>query len=272
MKITTRQKDIAGTATKILIGLFYALPVIICIIFSIQSNKEINTVPNHLIPENPTWNNYRYVFDNVPVFTYMKNTLIMILIEVPVQLIISATSAYAFAFYKFKGKSFLFALFLTTMMIPGETTLVANFMTVRSLGLMNTYLGLTIVSFANASGIFILRQNMMTLPGELWEAAHLDGCGKMRYFTRIVLPLCRSLLSCQAVVSFIGTFNSYLWPLMISSTDEFYTIQVGMSVLPSGDMGYALAGAVICMIIPLLIYVFLQRQVVSGMTAGAIKS
>lgn len=271
MKIKTAHKETAGTIIKILIGIIYALPVILCVVFSIQPNKEINTVPNHLIPKNPTIGNYKYVLENVPVFTYLKNTLIMILIEVPIQLIISATSAYAFAFYKFKGKSLLFTLFITTMMIPGETTLVANFMTVRSLGLMNTYLGLTIVSFANASGIFILRQNMMTLPGELWEAALIDGCGKMRYFIRIVLPLCRSLLSCQAVVSFIGTFNAYIWPLMVSSTDEFYTIQVGMSLL-SVEPGYALAGAVICMIIPLLIYIFLQRQVVTGMTAGAIKS
>ncbi len=275
MKIKRKHKEAISTVLKILLGLVYATPAILCVIFSFQTNSEINTIPNHLIPEHPTIQNYIYVLKNIPVFTYLKNTVVMIVIILPVQLAISATSAFAFSFFDFKGKNLLFTIFITTMMIPGETTLIARFMMIRSMGLMNTYLGLTIVSFAEAGGIFMLRQNMLSLPKELWEASVIDGCAEMRYFVKVALPLCAPLLSCQAIVSFIGIFNSYIWPMMVSSKDEFYTIQVGMAHLmgeAGNTMGYVLAGAVLCMLIPLLIYIFLQKQVVTGMTAGAIKN
>ncbi len=273
--MTRRKKEWLGTAVRILIGIVYALPVILCVLFSFQPNSELNLMKLHFLPDRPTVENYAHVFTAIPFFTYFKNTFIQILITIPVQLTISLISAFTFSFYDFKGKGLLFTIVITTMMIPGETTLVAKFMMIHSMGLMNTYLGLTIVSFAEAGGIFILRQSMLSIPQEMWEASVLDGCGDMRYFLRIVIPLCKSTLMCQAVVSFIGTFNSYIWPFMVSSKDKFYTLQVGMFYL-TNDMGmmpgYVLAGAVVCMTIPLLIYIFMQKSVVTGMTAGAVKN
>ncbi len=273
--MTRRRKEIAGAAAKILIGLVYAIPVIMCFLFSIQPNSEINTIPNHFIAENPTLENFKYVLENIPVFTYLKNTMIMILIEVPIQIIIASISAFVFAFFEFKGKNLIFAIYLTTMMVPGETTLIAKFMMIRNMGLMNTYLGLTIVSLVGAGSIFMLRQNMMSLPKELWEASVMDGCSELKYFWKVVLPLCKPLIASQAITSFIGVFNSYLWPMMVSTKDEFYTVQVGMAQLIGEAFfgyGYVLAGAVLCMIIPLIIYIFAQRYIVAGMTAGAVKS
>lgn len=273
--MSRNKKEIAGTLAKIMLGLIYAIPVIMCILFSIQPNTEINTIPNHLIAENPTLENFKYVLENIPVFTYLKNTMIMVLIEVPAQIIIASISAFVFAFFEFKGKNLIFAIYLTTMMVPGETTLISKFMMIRNMGLMNTYLGLTIVSLVGAGSIFMLRQNMMSLPKELWEASVMDGCSELKYFWKVVLPLCKPLIASQAITSFIGVFNSYLWPMMVSTKDEFYTVQVGMAQLigeASYGYGYVLAGAVLCMIIPLIIYIFTQRYIVAGMTAGAVKS
>lgn len=273
--MSRKNKARIGLAAKILLGLVYAIPIFMCILFSIQPNSEINTIPNHFIAENPTLENYVYVLENIPIWQYMKNTFIMIIIEVPVQIIIASISAFVFSFYDFKGKNLLFTIYLTTMMVPGETTLVAKYMMIRDMGLMNTYLGLTIVSLVGAGSIFMLRQNMKSLPKELWEASVMDGCSELKYFWKVVLPLCKPLITSQAITSFIGTFNSYIWPMMISTKDKFYTIQVGMAqlIIEAGyGYGYVLAGAVLCMIIPLIIYIFAQRHIVAGMTAGAVKS
>lgn len=273
--MTRRNKERLGLAAKIIIGLIYAIPVIMCLLFSIQPNTEINKIPNHLIAEHPTLENYVYILQNIPVINYLKNTLIMILIEVPAQIVIASISAFVFAFFDFPGKNLIFTVYLTTMMVPGETTLIAKFMMIRNMGLMNTYLGLTIVSLVGAGSIFMLRQNMMSLPRELWEASVIDGCSEMKYFWRVVLPLCKPLIASQAITSFIGTFNSYIWPMMVSTKDDFYTIQVGMAQLIGEAFygyGYILAGAVLCMFIPLTIYIIAQRQIVAGMTAGAVKS
>ena len=273
--MTRKNKERIALALKILLGLVYAIPVLMCFCFSIQPNTEINTIPNHFIAENPTLENYAYVLENIPVLIYLKNTLVMILIEVPVQIIIASISAFVFAFFDFKGKNLIFTIYLTTMMVPGETTLIAKYMMIRDMGLMNSYLGLTIVSLVGAGSIFMLRQNMMSLPKELWEASVMDGCSELKYFWKVVLPLCKPLIASQAITSFIGTFNAYIWPMMVSTKSDFYTIQVGMAQLiaeASYGYGYVLAGAVLCMIIPLIIYVFAQRHIVAGMTAGAVKS
>lgn len=273
--MSRKNKERFGAFAKILVGLVFAIPVIMCVMFSIQPNTEINTIPNHLIAKNPTLENYVYVLKNIPIFTYLKNTLIMILIEVPIQIIIASVSAFVFAFFEFPCKNLIFTIYITTMMVPGETTLIAKYMMIRDMGLMNSYLGLTIVSLVGAGSIFMLRQNMMSLPRELWEASEIDGCTEMKYFWKVVLPLCKPLIASQAITSFIATFNSYIWPMMVSTKSDFYTLQVGMAQLiaeASYGYGYVLAGAVLCMIIPLTIYIVAQRHIVAGMTAGAIKS
>ncbi len=271
-----KTKERIGTAAKILLGIVYMTPVILGLLFSIQPQSELMPVPQHLFTKNPTLANYINVFKSMPLFKYMKNTLITVAIVVPVQLFFASTSAFAFAFFDFKGKDLLFGIYLAAMMIPGETTVVAKFMMINGMGLLNTYLGLTIVDFVAVGGIFMLRQNMMSMPRELWEAAQIDGCTEMRYFGRVVLPLCGPLLSCQAITSFIGVYGSYLWPMMITTKEEYFTLQVGMATLRSEvtyvTSGNVLAAAVICMVIPLLVYIFLQRYVVAGLTAGAVKN
>lgn len=270
-----KMKRNLGLSGKILIGLIYAIPIWIAIVFSFHPNSDFTKLPLTIWTDNLTLENFQYVLENVPVFSYLKNSFIMIIICIPCQLILSSMAAYAFSLLEFPMKNTLFAIFLTTMMIPGEVTFVANFLTVQSLGLINTYLGMCITSLCGAGSIFMLRQNMMSMPKELWEASRIDGCSKFGYFVRVALPLSSSILSAMAINSFIGIYNAYLWPLMVTTRNEFHTIQIGMANLTASTAnryGYVLAGAALCMLIPMIAFLFGQDKIVEGMTAGAVKS
>ncbi len=260
---------------KILVGFLVCAPVLLAILFSFFPNIEIGTIPLRFVTKNPTIENYIYVFQNVPIFTYLKNSLIMLIITLPVQIIVGALAAYGFSFFNFPLKNLFFTIIVSALAIPGEVIIIANYGTVQSMGLMDTYLGLCIVSFADIAGMFMLRQHMMSLPISLWEAARMDGCGYMKYFSKVVLPLSKSIIAAKVLNGFIGVYNAYIWPMLITSTEEMRTIQTGIAGLIR-DMywnpGGALAGAIVCMIIPVTIYIIGLDQIVAGMTAGAVKS
>jgi len=272
--MTNKLKENTGFVIKLLIGIAYCTPVLMALLFSFHSNEDIGTIPLKFIPEIPTFDNFKYVFENVPIFTYLKNTIMMLIIIIPVQIIIGSLTAFTVTFYEFPFRNFIFTVFLTIMAIPGEVNIIANYMTVQSLGLMDTYLGMTITSFVNISGMFMLRQHMLTLPKSLWEAATIDGCSPMKYFFTVVLPLSKSIIAAQVLNSFIWIYNSYLWPLLVTSTEDMRTIQTGIANLVR-DMywnpGGALAGAIVCMIIPVVVYIIGLDQIVSGLTSGAVK-
>jgi len=258
---------------KVLVGILYCLPVLLAVLFSFHTNEDIGTIPLKFFAT-PSLENFKYVFEYVPVFTYLKNTVIMLIIIIPVQIIVGSIVAFSFAFFQFPLKNFLFTIFLMGMMIPAEVNIIANYTTIQNLGLMDNYLGMTIVSFVSISGMFMLRQHMLTLPTSLWEAAKIDGCTEMKYFFKVIMPLSKSIIFAQVITSFISVYNSYLWPLMVTSTEDMRTVQTGIANLVR-DMywnpGGALAGAVICMIIPIIIYIFGTDQIVSGLTSGAVK-
>ncbi len=270
-----KAKNRLGIFLKFLIGVLYVLPCLLGIMFSFRPNTDFAKMPLEIFSSNLTLDNYKYVFEEIKILMYFKNTFIMILIVIPCQIVLQSIASYAFACFEFRFKNLLFTLFLMTMMIPGEVTLISNYMTVQSFGLVNTFIGMAITSLVGVTGIFMLRQNMMSLPKELWEASRMDGCGPMRYFSKVVFPLCKSIIAAMSITSFVGTYNAYLWPLMVTTRDEMHTIQLGMAELMSETgtrYGYVLAGAVICMLIPVIVYIIGQEQIVEGMTAGAVKS
>ena len=262
---------------RILVGLIYITPVFIGVIFSFHPTSHFAKGTLTLFTDEVTFENYLYVFKNIPALTYFKNTLIMILICVPAQMLLNTIAAYAFSYFKFPGKNLIFTIFLTSMMIPGEVTLISNYVTVQQFGLVNTYLGMAITSLTGAGGIFMLRQSMLSLPKELWEAAKMDGCGKIRYLFKCVFPLSMPIISALAINSFINVYGAYLWPLMVTRSNEMQTIQIGMVNLMNGmemgnRYGITLAGAIVTMIIPITAFIFGQDYIVEGMTAGAVKS
>ena len=258
---------------KLLIGILYCMPVLLAIMFAFHTNEDIGTIPLKFFTKF-SLDNFKYVFENVPILTYLKNTAVMLIIILPVQVMFGSLVAFSFAFFEFPLKNFLFTVFLTGMMIPAEVNVIANYTTIQNLDLMDNYLGMTIVSFVNISGMFMLRQHMLSLPPALWEAAKMDGCGEMRYYFSVILPLSKGIISAQVITSFVSVYNAYLWPLMVTSTEDMRTVQTGIANLVR-DMywnpGGALAGAVICMLIPITIYIIGTEKIVGGLTSGAVK-
>jgi len=190
------------------------------------------------------------------------------------QLVTSALAAFAFTYIEFPGRRALFFLFLSTLMIPAEVTLIPNYMTVRSLGWLNTYPALAAPFLATAFGTFLLRQFFLTIPRELWDAAVIDGCSRRKFLMAILVPLARPAFATLAIYAFLSTWNQYLWPLLVINSQEMRTVQIGLALLQSQEaISWSLVMAGIVMIIAPTVFLFLAgyRHVVRGLTAGAVK-
>ena len=270
-----KAKQRASMTLKIVFGFLWILPIFLALVFSFYPNTNFVKFPLSVTTDRVTIENYIFVIQNVPFVRYMINTMIILLICLPCQVILSSSAAYAFSFLNIPMKETLFSVMLAGMMIPGEVTLVANYLMVQKLGLIDTYFGMVVTSLVGAGSIFMLRQTMLSLPKELSEAAIMDGCGKIRFYVKFALPLSKSILSAMMITSFIGIYNSYYWPLLVTTKEDCRPIQVGMAQLIAdaySRYGFVLAGAFICMIIPVVMFFFGQDKIVEGMTAGAVKS
>jgi sn-glycerol 3-phosphate transport system permease protein len=190
------------------------------------------------------------------------------------QLVTASLAAYAFAYLPFKGKHIVFLIFLSTMMIPWESTIIPNYLFVQKIGWDDTYMGLIAPFMATAFGTFLLRQFFMSIPKDLHDAAIIDGCSDLRYLVTILVPLARPALGTLAVYSFLQTYNQYLWPLLITNSTEMRTVQIGITMLQVFEREQwqvVLAGVVTIMIPTLILFIVANRQLIRGLTAGALK-
>lgn len=263
-------------AVKILLGVLFISPILIGLVFSFVPDEELYKLPSlETIKSTFTIDNYIKVFRTLPILAYIKTSLVMCLIVIGAQLFVSSLSAYAFAFFDFRFKNLLFTLVLIAMMIPGQVVTITNFLTIRKLGLLNTYLGLTIVSFAGGRSLFMFRQSYLSIPKEMREAAIIDGCGDMRYLWQFAVPLSLPSIASVSIMLFIGVFNAYLWPLLVSRKPQMYTIQIGMAQMIGSDAiptyGRMMAVAMLSLVIPVIAFLVGEDYLISGMTKGAIK-
>lgn len=258
---------------RIFLGICMVAPIIIALIVAFMPKADILASPFKLTLENATITNYIEAFQYMNLGTYMKNTFVMILVCLPARLFTSMLAAYAFSHFEFPLKSVWFAILLMVMMIPGEVLEVTLFKMILKWNMIDTYAGLTITGLTDVSAVFLFRQTMQSVPKELREASTIDGCGDMKYFFSILVPVCKTMVVTFALRSFVGIYNSYMWPLLVTTKDEMRTIQTGVaSIAWSSHDGLTLAAATITSIIPLLIYFFGMDEIVEGMTAGAVKS
>ena len=274
MKKSTKRRigDGAVSLTAIAIGLVIAFPVFYCVLSAFKTPAEFMTPT--LLPESFGYlENYKNAMGQAPLLRYMLNSFIMALGGTLARLVVSVGAAFALTHYDFKGKNVVFYLILGTMMIPGDTLLMTNYVTVSELGLLNSYLGMVIVSFVSASQIFMLRQKFLSVPKDLRNAAMLDGCGDLRYIFTILLPVCRPVLVTLFVQSFIALWNAYLWPLIVTaSAPEMRTIMVGITKLNSWeDTNYelVLAGVTISLIPSFFLFLAMRRSMDKGETEGS---
>jgi len=271
--VKLKHKELAFDIAKTGLGILYLLPMIVMLITSFQTKQEVLRIPFELSLRNPTFENYIHTAKFMDVFTWLKNTFIVIGVCLPMQLITALLAAYGFAFFDFKGKNFLFTLFLTSMMIPGEVVTATLFKMMVSWDLINTYAALIITHMVSVACVFMFRQNMLSLPRSLWEAARMDGCGYMTYFAKIMVPLCKPLIITRLMSGFIAQYNSHMWPSLVTTTSDMRTVQAGIaSIVGASHDGVSLAAATIVLIIPVCIFILGMDRITSGMTAGAVKS
>jgi len=249
-------------------------PLYMTIVDSLQPIEKLLTYPPEFWPSDPLWSNYRSAWTDIPMPRYMLNSLIMATIITAGQLVTSTLAAYAFSFMRFPFRTALFFIFLSTMMVPWEASIIPNFQIIQRLDWLDTYQGLTVPLLATAFGTFLLRQHFMTLPTELKDAADIDGYGDLRFLLRVVIPLSRAALATLAVFSFLQAWNQYLWPLLVTNDPNMRTVQIGIASLRDQDVqstNVVLAGTVMALLPMLFLVIAFQRFLVRGLTAGAVK-
>lgn len=241
---------------------------------SLLSAKNLDTYPPKLIPLDFQWQNYKEALRMAPLFRFVFNSFVQSGGVMISQLILASLAAFAFAFLPFRGKQFVFMVFLSTMMIPWEATIIPNYLFIQKIGWDDTYLGLMAPFMATAFGTFLIRQFFMSLPKDLYDAAIIDGCSNLRYLLTIAAPLARPALGTLAVYSFLQTYNQYFWPLLITNSANMRTVQIGIKMLQEFEReawNVVMAGVVIVMIPTLVLFVLANRQLIRGLTAGALK-
>lgn len=255
-------------------AVFCAFPFVWMILSALKTREEVTHLPPTIFPAHPQWQNFRTAWELAPFGRYFLNTGLVAACVVAGTMVTSLLAAYAFARIDFLGRSVLFALLLATLMIPFEATLVPNFIMIRNLHWYDTYAALIVPWIASVFSVFLLRQFISGIPEELFEAATLDGCGHLGMLRHVVLPLARGPLSAIAVFSFLGSWNSLLWPLIVTSSESKRPIQLGLSVFVNADANdpHLLMAASAFTIAPLLVVYFLaQRQFLEGIASSGLK-
>ncbi|MCY6370800.1 carbohydrate ABC transporter permease [Clostridium ganghwense] len=260
---------------NIIISLLILGPIIYTLCVSIMSPEQIFEYPPKIIPRKLFMENYKEALETAPILKFILNSLIMSVSITVGQVITGILAAYAFAFMNFKGKKVLFIIILSTLMIPGQAVIIANYLTISSLGLLDTFRALILPYLTSALAIFLFRQFFLTLPKELYEAAILDGCGNFRFLINVVIPLSKPAIGSLGIYSFLQAWNMYMWPLLTTNCDNMRTVQIGMGMLQDVDaqaFGPLMAGIIMIIIPSILAFVLGQKQLIEGLTSGSVKS
>ena len=269
-----QMREALGFAFKLVLGLLIVSPLFYAVSVSLMPRVDVLANPPRLLPSAPTLRNFQKVMELVPVGRYLLNSLVVSGIEIAAQVLFSSFAAYAFAFLEFRGKNLLFMMVIATMMIPGETTVISNYLTIQNLSLIDTYGGLVLPGLVSGMGIFLLRQFYLTVPRDIKDAATVDGCGHIAFFFRILMPISLTSITSLSIYTFVRTYNAFFWPLLVTNTDNMRTVQIGIGYLLNSeavDYGVVMAGAVLALVIPILVFIVGLKYLVSGMVTGAIK-
>ncbi|TLQ49064.1 carbohydrate ABC transporter permease [Ruoffia tabacinasalis] len=259
---------------NVIAWLIIMFPLIYAFLMAIKPSGELYDPNSVLFPQNPTLTNFVDVFDIAPIGRYIMNSLIVAVSITLLQITTSILAAFAFRFLNFKGKGIIYGLILSTMMIPGEAVIISQFLMVSGWGLTDSITVLIIPFIVSAFNIFLCVQALENFPYEIYESAKIDGCSDFRFAFSMVLPLIKPTIGAMAVQSFLAGWNMYMWPLLVTNDDSNRTVQIGISMLNSVDsqsLVLMVAGVVICMIPSLVIFIVGQRNMVKGLTSGAVK-
>jgi len=264
-----------GYVGMLLCLLIIGLPVYWMIIGAFKNTQEVYRIPPTWIPAEPTLANFGNAWNSAPFGRYYINTLITTIFGSTFEIFFAVTSAYAFVFLRFPKKDWLFLVLLATLMVPGQVTILPNFLTVSRLGWVNSYQGIVIPGASVAYGTFLLRQYYRTLPIEILDASHVDGSGHLRTLWAIVLPLAKPAIVSFALLSIVSKWNDFLWPLIVTNTRDMRVLPIGIYwlLVEEGtiDWGVVMAGTLFVVLPVVLVFLYAQRYIVDGIAAGAVK-
>jgi len=260
----------------ITVALLIIMPMLWMISTSLKPKREWFSRTIEWVPKTFTLENYTKILNNAqtPIGTWFVNSLIVATAITALILVVDSLAAYAYARMDFPGRKLIFGFMLATLFMPGIMFLVPNFLTVASLGLLNNFLGVILPALAGVFGVFFLRQFFESIPKELEEAASIDGANQFQTFYQVVLPLAKPALATLGIITFLGAWNDFLWPLLVLKDRKLQTLPPGLSTLQgayTSEYGLMMAGAVIVALPVLLIYIGLQRYVVQSVAATGLK-
>jgi multiple sugar transport system permease protein len=259
----------------LIIGLvFIIVPFVWMILTSIKGSKEVMQVPMKIIPSEFRFDNYRKVLDMAPFGVFLRNSIIATILITIGELITTILAAFAFSKLKFWGRDMLFTIMIATMMVPSEVLLIPNFITLSRLNWIDTYKALVIPWCASAFTIFLLRQYFLQIPESLYDAAKIDGCSDFKYLWTIMVPISRPALVSIAILKIVGSWNAFMWPLIVTNSQELRTLPVALSYFSSEagvDYNLLMAASTMIIIPMVVVYVFLQKWIVDGVSNSGIK-
>jgi multiple sugar transport system permease protein len=258
----------------ILFSIFMLVPMAFAVLGSLKPEPEIFTVPIRWLPSSPQWQNYILPFQK-NIGRYFVNSMIVSIVQTFSPMLLCSMAGYSLAKFNYPGRNLVFLFILSTIMLPIQVTLVPTFLIIKELGWVNTYAGLIVPGLATTFGTFLMRQFFLSLPSEYMDAARIDGASEPRIFWTIMMPMCRPALSALGIFSFTGSWNSFLWPLVVVNQDEMRTVPLGI-VFYMGEQrvpeyGQLLAVSVIATLPVLALFLILQREFIRGAAMSGIK-
>jgi len=249
-------------------------PFLAMVLTSFKPQREVVTFPPHLLPSTWTLDNYRLIWTRIPFGLLLRNSVIYSTTITVVSLFFDSMCAYALARLTFRGRELIFLAVLATMMVPGQVTLIPLFLNLYSIGWINTFPGLIVPRLTSAFGIFLLRQFFLSIPRELEDAARIDGASEFRIYGQIVLPLSGAALATLFVFHFMYNWNDFLWPLIVTTSDEMRTLPTGLALFMGEhnvEYGLLLAGATIAAAPLVIAFLFAQKYFVRGIALTGLK-
>ena len=256
------------------LSLIVLFPIYMLIIRALSSPLRYIAEGQPLYPVAIQWDVFRRAFTEANLSRAMLLSFVVTMVIVLAQLITSVLAAYAFAFLEFPLKKLMFVVVIGTLLLPIEVTLIANIEVIRSLRLLNSVQGLTFPFLATAIGIFLIRQGFLGIPKDLRDASTLDGYGHLRFLTRVAMPMSKPIIGSFVVISFLGAWNQYVWPRFATTENEWQTVQLALRTIGSENpdqLNLGFAAAILAALPLLVLLIFFQRQIVRGLTAGAVK-
>ena len=261
-------------AALIVLTLLSLAPLLWMLSVSFMPAGGASRFPPPLLPDVPTLDNYRALFQRIGMGGYFRNSLLVSSAITLLSLLINAMAGYAFAKLRFAGRERIFKALLAALVIPSQVTMLPLFLMLKEMGLVNSYAGVVIPGLASIFGIFLVRQYARSIPDELMEAARIDGAGEWRIFFRIVLPMLKPVLVTLAIFTFMGSWNDFMWPLIVLTDASKQTLPVALASLSREhiqDVEMMMAGAVLTVTPVLLLFLALQRYYIQGLLLGSVK-